>query len=522
MIVDIPGLGQVEFPDSMSDADVASAIQRMLAQQQPTAMDRMRQAGLAGAPDTSAPMNLLDPVQGSVSPLLDTVSDVGMAAPSGLLRGAAGLADLPALAPQLAGAALDYMGYNGQTARDMGLAVLPPPGAATQGMSDLTGGFSEYEPTTRAGNFAGTMAEFVPGAIGGGGLTGILGRIGRYGLVPGAVSEGAGQLAEGSGLEGGARVLGGLLGGMAMTPRYSVPPGAFDRLRAESGAIYDAADAAAPMSQNAFAMAANRMLDNAYNAGLDATITPQSSALANNIADVATTPFQRTGFASLGPGGDISFRQLDMLRRQASVPAMNLANKVEAAIGTNLIGGLDDFIESASPAMSATLVKARDMWARLRRSDIINAAIERAQNQSSGFENGLRLQFRSILDNPRLSRGFQPAELAAIKSVVRGTTFGNALRLVGKFGIGLQQNTNAVGASLGAGAGAFLSGGTALGAIAVPAVGSVARAMSEAAARRQAEGLLGLLATGTPIARPGMAPYSGNVSGILANMGGPQ
>lgn len=75
-----------------------------------------------------------------------------------------------------------------------------------------------YVPHTRAGRFASTAAEFVPGAmvpLGGPVRAGTMARDAlAFGVVPGLVSEGAGQLFEGGAMEGPARVAGGLVGGL--------------------------------------------------------------------------------------------------------------------------------------------------------------------------------------------------------------------------------------------------------------------------------------------------------------------
>ena len=71
-------------------------------------------------------------------------------------------------------------------------------------------GFTPYEPTTTAGKFARTAAEFVPGAIAfGGGKTAVdvLGNVAKYGVAPGLASEGAGQLFKGTPIEPWARVV---------------------------------------------------------------------------------------------------------------------------------------------------------------------------------------------------------------------------------------------------------------------------------------------------------------------------
>lgn len=66
-------------------------------------------------------------------------------------------------------------------------------------LSGATGGATEYKPQTTAGKYAGTVGEFIPGAaaFGGGTLANIL----RFGVLPGASSEAAGQMTEGSAIE---------------------------------------------------------------------------------------------------------------------------------------------------------------------------------------------------------------------------------------------------------------------------------------------------------------------------------
>ena len=65
--------------------------------------------------------------------------------------------------------------------------------------SDATGGATEYKAKTRPGKYAGTVGEFIPGAVafGAGNPENII----RYGVVPGLASEAAGQMTEGSALE---------------------------------------------------------------------------------------------------------------------------------------------------------------------------------------------------------------------------------------------------------------------------------------------------------------------------------
>lgn len=68
---------------------------------------------------------------------------------------------------------------------------------------------ADYQPQTTAGEYARTIGQFAPAAALPGGLAS---RVGRA-VVPGAMSESAGQLTEGQPYEGAARMAGGLLGG---------------------------------------------------------------------------------------------------------------------------------------------------------------------------------------------------------------------------------------------------------------------------------------------------------------------
>jgi hypothetical protein len=255
-----------------------------------------------------------------------------------------------------------------------------------------------------------------------------------------------------------------------------------DDLRARATALYNQADQAAALPRTGLAPAVQGITDDARNLAMDPMLTPTASRVADNLADAATSP-----------DPNITFRELDVLRRQANIPAGDFTNPAQAAIGSRMIEGIDDFIDQADPALSEALGEARDMWSRLRRSETIENAISRAQNQASGFENGIRVQFRALLNNPRAMRGFTAAEREAIEGVVRGSTLGNAMRLLGKFGFDFQQNTNALGAALGAGVGSL--GGLPF-AIGVPAVGSAARFASERMTNAGANRVLGLLANG--------------------------
>lgn len=142
--------------------------------------------------------------------------DMAQSAGAGIIRGAAGMLDLPQNLYGLAdhwigeGVKRGFRAVGRAPQSDLGVdtrsqslipspADLPKPGeTAIRGLEAATGKL--YEPQTRAGKFAQAAAEFVPGA----GKR--LGDVVAYGVLPGLASEGAGQLTEGSSSEMPARI----------------------------------------------------------------------------------------------------------------------------------------------------------------------------------------------------------------------------------------------------------------------------------------------------------------------------
>jgi len=276
-----------------------------------------------------------------------------------------------------------------------------------------------------------------------------------------------------------------------------------DDIRAAATRLYDQADSAV-MPRSGLLGTAQQVQDDAARMALDPMLTPQAARVVDNVTDAATSP-----------DPNITFRELDILRRQAGIAAGDMANRPQAAIGAQIQEAIDAFVDNADPQTSAVLKEARDMWGRLRRSEIVERAIEAAGRQASGFENGLRVQFRQILNNPRVARTFTQAEREAMEQVVRGTPLGNAMRTIGKLGLDLRQNTNALGASLGAVMGGTFGGGP--GAILVPAAASVARRAAETTTRNAADRLIPMIASGgVPNVRQ-IAPAIREATGLLGS-----
>lgn len=134
-----------------------------------------------------------------------TSMDMLKSGASGVARGAADLAGLPGTLADVFNSGVSWL---------TGLPDLPANPMSGQvvrgGLAAATGGASEYEPQTTAGKYTATVGEFLPGAAAFGGLS--PSNLGRFGVLPGLTSEGAGQLTQGSAAEPYARIAGALIG----------------------------------------------------------------------------------------------------------------------------------------------------------------------------------------------------------------------------------------------------------------------------------------------------------------------
>jgi len=117
------------------------------------------------------------------------------------------------------------------------------------------------------------------------------------------------------------------------------------------------------------------------------------------------------------------------------------------------------------------------LWRAAKKSEVLEEAMNKARNQASGFENGIRTQFRSILNNKRARKGFTPSEISAMQKVVRGGKAENIFKALGKFGLTDGQTSQMLMGSVGIGLGASVGGAT--GAIAVPLAGQVSKRLAQ-------------------------------------------
>lgn len=267
-----------------------------------------------------------------------------------------------------------------------------------------------------------------------------------------------------------------------------------EQLRAQARAAYQQVDeAGVQIRPEAFAQTLDDITANLRTAGLSEL---PGNALNPKTSNVLQTGQQMVGQMSRDPTAALPFSALDQLRRQAGNVAADSTlmgrPTPDARLGTQMIEGIDDFVENLTPdqvttgdvqALQSALNKAREVYSRMSRSQLLDDAIDNSQNYLAGDASGARNQFARILRNPRLSRGFDDAEIAAMRRVVRGTIPEKLLHLLGG-GLG-NLATIGVGTTLGPW-GALAGAGAAAG----------LRTASDAVAMRNAEIARALVASG--------------------------
>lgn len=228
---------------------------------------------------------------------------------------------------------------------------------------------------------------------------------------------------------------------------------------------------------------------------INSNLDQRSVGLSQMLTEIADTLAQ--------PGAVVDMKDLHIIRQAAQRVAQSGEGR-DTAFASIVINRLDEFIKTlrpsdmaggANPSQAANaLMQGISTWSRANKVSLIEEAIYRAQNQASGVENGLRVQFRRLLQNPTTRNLFNSAELRAIEDVVNGTTGTNLMRLLGKFGFGGGSASNMLGGTIGFGAGLMTPLGP-VGGMLAAGVGTAARRGAEVMTERAANRALGAAAT---------------------------
>ena len=205
-------------------------------------------------------------------------------------------------------------------------------------------------------------------------------------------------------------------------------------------------------------------------------------------------------------GKSPSIAEMSILRRQFS-NAAGSADRAEARLANIAIDRIDDFVEGGAGQVGAQLGEARALWSRLRKSEMIDGAIENAQTAQAGVEAGLRAEFKTLYRarNSKKMRGFTVDEMAAIKKVAQGDFTSNTLRRIGSLGGGSGSSRNMLNMMVGVGGGAAVGGP--IGAVAVPLAGYGAQRAAQSMTQGRAALARAITAQGkTPKRTPVVSP----------------
>lgn len=317
-------------------------------------------------------------------------------------------------------------------------------------------GILEREPQNTEEAYAGAVGDFIPGVIGPGGPV----RKAAQVLVPAVASETAGQATKGSEYESLVRAVFGLAGGVATAGRGTnitklAAKGAPERaaVKAEADALYDKLRSAGiRYDSNTY----DRMAIDLATKMKAEGFRPATSAKVKDSLE----------YVLEGTGKSPDFNDFEAMRKNAG-GLLASADKEERRFGSMIVEALDNFAERSplitsgnvpSNAVAPLMKEARALAQRNIKARTLEEAIERARNTASGFENGLRIEFRKILNNPKRRAGYTGTELAVLKEITRGTTPQNLAAQFGRLGIGLGTKTAKAAAlpALVGGGGAFI------------------------------------------------------------------
>lgn len=407
--VELPDGSIAEFPDGTSTDVIKSALQKRFAKPQSVAPGKSPREMTWG----------------------DTAMDAAKSLGSGVVQGAVGLATMPQDLGQWLGekatGALDryVMGKDdAQIAAEQqamkatrNASPLAPPsyGDAVGAVESVTGPM--YQPQTTAGEYANTIGQFAAGAAAG---PGGLARKAAMTVVPGAASEGAGQLAQeyAPELESYARVGGALAGGVASAGRGNTGTRQMLKNVGKSEKAY--ADVSART---------NRLYDTLRKAGvkydannIQKSISDAAKLKIDPVLDPNATRL-RDVFAQ-NAGKSLDFEELDNLKQMGTsiLRNGNVAERDKFFVRALL----DQFTKVSDGAfitngsVPASQIKPLVQKAKeLARSKIIARDIGKMKDKAewyvSGPESGLRNQFASY--GKKNQNNLTPMEEKAFKSV---------------------------------------------------------------------------------------------------------
>lgn len=493
MIIDIPNVGEVEFPDSMSEKEINLAAKKLYDQssapvkEETGMMARGAQLLARGAAPVAAGAGIGAMVGGAPGALIGSMAvpiadaatlignelNKGNLAVENYLRNMLGMDKRQNAPTQMPSQAISQgmakLGLPEPTS--MGERAVEAAGGGLAGVGSQLPALGRLATTaaTQAGrNIAGSMAQAplaqtlvsAPSAATGqmvgeatdNPLLGMLagGAVGAAGGIRGQVREvapTAGQLKDLSELQ------------YAKATKAGVvvsPESLKSKIPTFTGALKDA--------------------------GYDPGLHPQINAVIDRLNIETETPK--------------TLKELETLRRIVKAPTKTFDNPDQQRVAYALLDEFDDYVKNLDPkdlvgkakeSKTATdaLSQARNLYARSKKSDVMSDILERAEIKAganftqSGLENALRQELKALALNKKRISQFTQTEQDAIKAAAKGGNIQNVMRSIGKYAP-TSPIPSSLGGGAGAGIGAMIGGvpGAVIGGALVPAIGGAGRAIA--------------------------------------------
>lgn len=449
-VVEVPGMGDVEFPDDMNDAQITAAIRRsMPAQAKPiapqTSLGSFKDPYAYFKPEVQRAVGNTGEGLGGLEATLQMATGTGASilgglggiatgsfnmSPAGMLAKKLG-AKLPAAADVVTGAqrAMTY-----QPRSDSGQI-------ASQAVSDA---FDPSVPTAKLNPLA------WPGIVGTG-LGDFSAEHGGPPLLSAGLRTAPEVLMPWAAGRAGEAIRASQTAKPVPAPLKPIP--STEELRAATNAAYKRGEeSGVVVPAEKYAKAADEIAVNAKNEALDPVLHPKSSRIVQVLQE--------------RKGNDLSLQEAENLRRIA-LEAEGDVTPIGTQTGDGRIAGtIVDDLDEKIDALS-TNKEARALNRRKANSQLLDVLQERAQIKAganytqSGLENALRKEFQALAINQRRMKRFTLEQRDAIKKVAIGGPMENSLRNLGK----LDPSSGGMAAALSAGlAGGFshVTGGASL------------------------------------------------------------
>lgn len=462
-VVEVPGHGDVEFPDDMSDDQIAAAIKKNLepAKSRPPSLGSFSDPYAYFKPEVQRAVGNtgagLQPVVGAGEAALQ----VGTGAAGALAGGFSGI---------------------GQGIKNRFSQGMPAADRVRQVQGALT-----YRPRTESGqNSAQSVSDAFDPNVGTSKLN-VLTWPGRVGRAAGDVSSALNAPAWlSTALEVAPDAATPWLAGKGMkalsTSRAAqvakplpkpIPTTA--ELRTATNAAYKRGEESGVMVKaDEYAKAADEIIANAKSEAMDPVLHPKSSRIAKVLEE--------------RKGKDLDLQEAENLRRIA-LEAEGDVNSVGAQTGDGRIAGkIVDDLDDKVDALSVN-AEARALNRRKANSQLIDMLTERAEVKAganytqSGLENALRKEFQALALNNRRMKRFSLEQKEAIKRVAKGGKLENTLRNIGKF----DPTTGGMAAALSAGLGGGFAVPTGGASLMLPLLGYAGKRGATSLALRNVE-----------------------------------